>query len=125
MEGRCAACYWWTRASARWGRCDLAETGGGDARHAGSRAFAVAPQRARARLVTTPDFGCVQWRAILPGHPEPEPDPDIDPALGDAGWELTPGRGIVRVTDRDHLDMGVTFEAAGDDGAPGDTIRLR
>ncbi len=80
---RCDQCRWWTRRNAidddcwqvgepqgtpewiaeyeRIGRCAKAETSGGNAKDVVSLARAVDYEKYHAELMTSPDFGCVQF----------------------------------------------------------------
>lgn len=75
MTGRCATCKWWRpdgidpmRGVSDFfgegkGQCALTEMHMGDAVWPQSRAIAYDGEDYRASLVTTSDFGCVQWEA--------------------------------------------------------------
>lgn len=66
MSGHCKDCKWWEKQDWRYedlNVCALTETEYGEAKSAGTLAQAIDYEIYYAVLVTTPDFGCVQFEA--------------------------------------------------------------
>lgn len=62
--GHCRDCRWWeTSGSRSWGSCELAASVEGHDQHPESLATAHDGENYGAELVTSADFGCVQFAA--------------------------------------------------------------
>lgn len=65
-DGRCATCKWWQGKDEfrkGWRYCELASSWDAEPLHEEALAFGVHAPDARVGVVTSPDFGCVQWEA--------------------------------------------------------------